>query len=94
MAARGYYLARLEVEASVSAILAGANAGIVASRDHRTWYRELFAPSVSAGILKTQDLAGYRGHPVYIRNAAHVPPPACVARLRSSRRSGVRLRCP
>ena len=75
MAARGYYQARIEVEASISRILAGSNAGIVASRDHRTWYRELFAPSVTAGILKAQDLAGYRGHQVYIRNAAHVPPP-------------------
>jgi Fic family protein len=30
---------------------------------------------VAAGLLKAQDLAGYRGHQVYIRNAAHVPPP-------------------
>ena len=75
MAARGYYRARIEVEDSIGRILAGANAGTVVSRDHRTWYRELFAPSVTAGILKAQDLAGYRGHPVYIRNAAHVPPP-------------------
>jgi len=75
MAARGYYQARIEVEASVGRILAGSNGGIVASRDHRTWYRELFAPSVAAGLLKAQDLAGYRGHQVYIRNAAHVPPP-------------------
>jgi fido (protein-threonine AMPylation protein) len=75
MAARGYYLARIEVEASIGRILSGSNAGIVASRDHRTWYRELFAPSVAAGLLKAQDLAGYRGHQVYIRNAAHVPPP-------------------
>ena len=74
MAARGYYLARIEVEASIGRILAGSNAGIVASRDHRTWYRELFAPSVTAGILKAQDLAGYRGHQVYLRNAAHVLP--------------------
>jgi Fic family protein len=75
MAARGYYQARIEVEASIGRILAGSNAGIVASRDHRTWYRELFAPSVAAGFLKVQDLAGYRGHQVYIRNSAHVPPP-------------------
>jgi len=75
MAARGYYQARLEVEASIGRILAGSNAGIVVSRDHRTWYRELFAPSVTAGLLKPHDLAGYRAHQVYIRNAAHVPPP-------------------
>jgi fido (protein-threonine AMPylation protein) len=76
MAARGYYQARIEVEASIGRILAGSNAGKVASRDHRTWYRELFAPSVAAGLLRAQDLAGYRGHQVFIRNAAHVPPPA------------------
>jgi fido (protein-threonine AMPylation protein) len=75
MAARGYHQARIEVEASISRILAGANAGAIASRDHRIWYRELFAPSVTAGLMKPQDLAGYRGHQVYIRNAAHVPPP-------------------
>ena len=75
MAARGYYQARMEVEASIGRILADSNAGTVASRDHRIWYRELFAPSVVAGLLKTQDLAGYRAHQVYIRNAAHVPPP-------------------
>jgi Fic family protein len=27
------------------------------------------------GILKPQDLAGHRAHQVFIRNAAHVPPP-------------------
>lgn len=75
MAARGYYLARTAVEGSIGRILSGGNAGKVAAQDHRTWYRELFAPSVAAGLLKAQDLAGYRGHQVYIRNAAHVPPP-------------------
>ena len=75
MAARGYFQSRAEVEASIGRILAGASAGTVVSRDHRTWYRELFAPSVVAGLLKAQDLAGYRAHQVYIRNAAHVPPP-------------------
>jgi fido (protein-threonine AMPylation protein) len=75
MAARGYYQARRALEASIGNVLAGANAGSVASSDHRIWYRELFAPSVNAGLLKAQDLAGYRGQRVYIRNAAHVPPP-------------------
>jgi fido (protein-threonine AMPylation protein) len=75
MAARGYYLARIAVEASIGRILSGTNFGSVAAQDHRTWYRELFAPSVAAGLLRAQDLAGYRGHQVYIRNAAHVPPP-------------------
>jgi len=37
-------------------------------------YRELFGPSVTVGILKATDLAGYRDHPVYIRGSVHVPP--------------------
>lgn len=75
MAARGYYQARNEVENAIRRILAGENAGRVVSREHRGWFRELFAPSVDAKILTPQDLAGYRGHQVFIRNAAHVPPP-------------------
>jgi len=74
MAARGYFLAKTAVESSLRRILAGENSGAVALDDHRRWYRELFGPSVDAGILKASDLAGYRGHPVYIRNAQHVPP--------------------
>ncbi len=75
MAARGYFQSRKAVEESIRKILAGDNSGSVVSKDHRTWYRELFAPSVDAKILKPSDLAGYRGHQVFITNAAHVPPP-------------------
>ncbi len=75
MAARGYFQARKEVENSIRKILAGANAGRIVSHAHRGWFRELFAPSVDARILTPQELAGYRGHQVFIRNAAHVPPP-------------------
>jgi hypothetical protein len=75
LAARGYFLARQKVEASIRRILGGENAGLVVAQDHRVWYRELFGPSVDAKLLKTSDLAGYRSHQVFIRNAAHVPPP-------------------
>ncbi len=75
MAARGYYQARVEVEASISRVLTSSNSGLVASQDHPIWYRELFAPSVAVKLARAQDLAGYRAHQVYIRNAAHVPPP-------------------
>lgn len=75
MAARGYFLARQKVEDSIRRILDGENSGRVVAQDHRVWYRELFAPSVDAKLLKPSDLAGYRGHQVFIRNAAHVPPP-------------------
>lgn len=74
MAARGYFLARRTVEDSLSKILNGGNPGAVAASDHRIWYGELFKPSVDAGLLQTHQLAGYRAHQVFIRNAAHVPP--------------------
>ena len=34
----------------------------------------MFSPSITAGLLKTSDLAGYRNVPVYIRQSKHVPP--------------------
>ena len=40
---------------------------------HRTWYRELFAPSVEAGIVRASDLAGYRNQSVFIRHSKHTP---------------------
>ena len=74
MAARGYFLAFQEVKNSIKAILNGENSGTVADRDHSTWYRELFAPSVTSGILKASDLAGYRNGPVYINGSMYIPP--------------------
>jgi Fic family protein len=76
LAARGYFDAFQSVKASVRRVLEGENPGVVAGRDHRTWYRELFAPSVASGIARPANLAGYRDGPVYIRGSRHVPPPA------------------
>jgi hypothetical protein len=73
LAARGYWQAYLAVQKSLGRVLRGENAGTVADDDHGTWYREMFAPSVTAGLLKTGDLAGYRNGPVYIRRSMHVP---------------------
>jgi len=73
MAAKGYWEAFQAVERSIGRVLAGKNAGEVADTDHTDWYRELFAPSVSAGLLKPADLAGYRAHQVYISQSKHVP---------------------
>jgi hypothetical protein len=75
LAARGYYDAFISVKASVEKVLAGANAGEVSHNDHGDWYRQLFGPSVTAGIASVSDLAGYRTGPVYIRRSMHVPPP-------------------
>jgi len=74
MAARGYWQAYQAVQISIGSIIEGANAGTVTDNDHGTWYREMFAPSVGAGILKASDLAGYRNQPVFIRGSKHVPP--------------------
>lgn len=73
MAARGYYQAFQLVKESIKAILKGDNAGTQVDIDHAKWYRQLFDPSVVAGILKASDLAGYRSHQVYIGNSKHVP---------------------
>ena len=52
LAARGYWQAHQAVLASVRRVIAGEPPGVVAETDHRTWYRELFAPSVAAGLAQ------------------------------------------
>ncbi|HSH30785.1 MAG TPA: Fic family protein [Thiohalobacter sp.] len=74
MAARGYWQAHQAVRESLERVLHGENAGLVADDDHGSWYRELFASSVTAGLVRAGDLAGYRSGPVYIRRSMHVPP--------------------
>ncbi len=74
LAARGYWQAFQAVKKSLTKVLNQNSAGIVVKQDHSIWYRELFAPSVSAGIITASDLAGYRNQPVYIRKSMHVPP--------------------
>ena len=73
MAARGYWLASQKVRESIVKILNKENSGHVVEKDHGSWYRELFAPSVTAGILKASDLAGYRNNQVFISQSKHVP---------------------
>ena len=74
LAARGYWQAFQAVKESITKILEGENHGEIIKNDHGDWYREMFAPSVTAGILEPGDLAGYRNQPVYIRRSQHVPP--------------------
>lgn len=74
LAARGYWQAFQAVKWSIEQVLRGENAGRRADRDHAIWYRELFGPSVTVGILSAADLAGYRNGPVYIRRSMHTPP--------------------
>jgi hypothetical protein len=74
MAARGYWQAFKSVKVSIKEILKGNDAGKIAEYDHGKWYRELFSPSVTAGILEPSDLAGYRNGPVFINGSKHTPP--------------------
>jgi len=74
LAARGYWLAYQVVQTSLRRVLHGENPGTVADEDHGAWYRELFAPSVTSGLLRARDLAGYRNGPFLIRSSMHVPP--------------------
>jgi Fic family protein len=74
LAARGYWQAYQAVRESLRKVLKGDNSGAVCDNDHGDWYREMFGPSVTAGLLRTADLAGYRNGPVYIRHSMHVPP--------------------
>jgi fido (protein-threonine AMPylation protein) len=80
LAARGYWQSFQAVKASLARILGRDDAGQVADDDHQTWYRELFAPSVAAGILRPGQLAGYRNSAVFIRGSRHVPMSAESAR--------------
>lgn len=76
LAAKGYWQAFQAVKGTIEIILTQPKVfpGEQVKRDHQQWYRELFAPSVAAGILSARDLAGYRSGPVYIRQSMHVPP--------------------
>jgi len=74
LAARGYFQAFQAVKRSLEKILNKEPAGDVMHSDHSAWYRELFAPSVTAGLIEATNLAGYRNAPVYIRMSKHIPP--------------------
>jgi len=74
MAAKGYWQAFQRVQMSLKRVLTGENPGIVADEDHGDWYRELFAPAVTVGLMKPADLAGYRNGSVFIRQSRHIPP--------------------
>jgi len=62
------------VQESIKKVLRGNNPGNIVDDAHGNWYLEMFGPSVTAGILKPADLAGYRNIRVHIRRSMHVPP--------------------
>jgi len=100
LAARGYWQAYQSVRKSIGKVLHGEIPGTVVDEDHRTWYREMLTPGVTAGILKPSDLAGYRNGNIYIRNSMHAPPsreavrdamPAFFDLLRQEQETSVRV---
>ena len=74
LAARGYWKAHRAVRESLESVLLGENAGTVALEDHGKWYRAMFSPAVTAGLVGAAQLAGYRNEQVFIRSSMHVPP--------------------
>lgn len=74
LAARGYWQAFQIVKAAVGEIIGGANPGTLVRTAHKDWYRELFQPCVTAGLLPARALAGYRKDAVYLRTSRYVPP--------------------
>jgi fido (protein-threonine AMPylation protein) len=74
LAARGYFQAFQSVKASIEKIIAGENPGALVRVAHKDWYREMFQPSVAAGLASAGTLAGYRNDAVYLRTSRYVPP--------------------
>jgi hypothetical protein len=74
LAARGYWQAFQAVKEALAKIIAGANSGGLLRVAHHDWYRELFQPCVTANLLPSGALAGYRNDAVYLRTSRYVPP--------------------
>ena len=75
LAAKGYYLTFITIKKSISNIFIGSDVIDVIQRDLSTWYQALFTPSVEAGLIRSEHLAGYRNDRVYIHHSQHIPPP-------------------
>jgi len=75
MAAKGYRQAFLAVKGAIQAIFQKNNPGKVLKKHLHIWYRELFSPSIKAGILEPAHLAGFRDKQVFIRGSMHTPLP-------------------
>ena len=74
LAARGYWQAFQLVKREVEKVIAGENPAALARAAHNAWYRELFQPCVTAGLIEPGSLAGYRNIPVFLRGSRYVPP--------------------
>jgi fido (protein-threonine AMPylation protein) len=74
LAARGYWQAFQLVKKEVEKVVAGENPAALVRAVHNDWYRELFQPSVTAGLIEAGTLAGYRNIPVFLRGSRYIPP--------------------
>jgi len=74
LAARGYWQAFQAVREAVGKVIGGENAGALVRTAHNDWYRKLFQPCVTAGLLRPGDLVGHRNSAVYLRTSRYVPP--------------------
>jgi hypothetical protein len=74
LAARGYWQAFQLVKKEVETVIAGENPAALVRAAHNNWYRELFQPCVTAGLVEPGALAGYRNIPVFLRMSRYVPP--------------------
>jgi fido (protein-threonine AMPylation protein)/ketosteroid isomerase-like protein len=74
LAARGYWQAFQLVKKEVEKVIAGENPAALVRAVHNDWYREMFQPSVTAGLIEPGSLAGYRNIPVYLRGSRYIPP--------------------
>lgn len=74
LAARGYWQSFQLVKKEVEKVIAGENPATLARAAHNAWYRELFQPCVTAGLLEPGALAGYRNVPIFLRGSRYVPP--------------------
>lgn len=99
LAAYGYWHAFQNVKEAVTKVLQGENPGTIARAGHQEWYRDLFQPCVTAGLVRAGALAGYRNIPVYLRTSRYVPPrweavrdamPAFFDRIENEREPGVK----
>lgn len=75
MAAKGYFDTFQQVKKSITKIINGKDAAKIIRHDLQEWYKDLFGPSVKAGIIPAESLFSYRNDRVFIRNSIHSPPP-------------------
>ena len=80
LAARGYYEAFEKLKGLIGEAHGdgsdGLNLNYLIEVGITEIYTALFTPCVTAGIVKAQDLAGYRNGSIMIRGSQHVPLPS------------------